>query len=396
MTGGAKRNTLQVSVVTETYPPEINGVANTMHHLVEGLSQRGYRTHLIRPRQNGEWRTSCQGEQIETLVPGVPIPGYRGLRFGLPVYWRLRRMWRKARPDALYITTQGPLGHAALTTARTVGIPTLTGFHTQFHHYSSYYGLGLLKDGIVGTLRRFHNRSDGTLVPTTELREELESLGFRKVHVLSRGVSTELFDPRKRSEELRRSWGCSSASEVVLYVGRLAAEKNLELALHAFQGISSRNAKTRFVLVGDGPERERLLRTSPELILPGAKVGEDLAEYYASGDLFLFPSLTETFGNVVLEAMASGLPVIAFDYAAAGALIRSRENGIKAVVGDSDAFIESAVAAMGDDARLDAMGKGARATAEGMSWERIVAEMEERLLEVIRLRGGHPNEAEMR
>jgi glycosyltransferase involved in cell wall biosynthesis len=390
--GGSKRKILQVSVVTETYPPEINGVANTMHHLVEGLECRGHRIQLIRPRQKGERSASPENGQIETLVPGLPIPGYRGLRFGLPVYWRLRRLWREAPPDVLYIATQGPLGHAALTAARNVGIPALTGFHTQFHQYSSHYGLGLLKNRIVGSLRRFHNRSDATLVPTVELREELENHGFRNVHIMSRGVNTELFDPRRRSGSLRRSWGCTPAESVVLYVGRLAAEKNLELALQAFQGIASRNAKTRFVLVGDGPERERLLHTRPDLILPGAKIGADLAEHYASGDLFLFPSLTETFGNVVLEAMASGLPVIAFDYAAARACIRSRENGIKVPMGDGDAFVEAAVATIGDGVQRHAMGMEARATAKGMSWERVIEELEERLFEVIRLRGEYPTE----
>lgn len=382
----AERKTLRIGIVTETYPPEINGVANTMHHLVTGLELRGHRIRLIRPRQSGEWPAVRKSGPIEILVPGLPIPGYRGLRFGLPVYRRLQRMWRNAAPDVLYISTQGPLGHAALGAARSLEIPTLTGFHTQFHSYSRHYGIGLLQNRIVSALRRFHNRSDGTLVPTAELREELKRLGFRNVQVMSRGVNTRLFDPSKRSGNLRRSWGCPPAGPVVLYVGRLAAEKNLDLALQAFEAISLRNASARFVLVGDGPERERVLDTRPQLILPGAKVGEELAAHYASVDLFLFPSLTETFGNVVLEAMASGLPVIAFDYAAARACIRDQENGIKAALGDAEAFIDSAVAAIGDDARLNAMGKGARATAEGMSWERVVEDLEERLLEVVRLR----------
>ncbi|MEA3275216.1 MAG: glycosyltransferase, partial [Pseudomonadota bacterium] len=186
--GGPERNLLHVSLVTETYPPEINGVANTMRHLVEGLEQRGHRIHLIRPRQLGERSAKRRVGRPESLVPGLPIPGYHGLRFGLPVYWRLRRMWRKAPPDAVYIATQGPLGHAALIAARTTGIPTLTGFHTQFHLYSSHYRLGLLTRGIIGALRRFHNRSDATLVPTKELRSELIDLGFQNVHVFSRGV----------------------------------------------------------------------------------------------------------------------------------------------------------------------------------------------------------------
>lgn len=398
---GAEPRVLRIGVVTETYPPEINGVANTMRHLVAGLERRGHRIQLIRPRQDKDHvpRTASMEEgdvahstpdvqgshgdkRHETLVSGLPIPGYGGLRFGLPVYWRLRRIWRKAPPDAIYIATQGPLGHAALSAARTIGIPALTGFHTQFHQYSGHYGLGLLARWIVAALRRFHNRSSGTLVPTEELRGELTSLGFRNVHLFSRGVDTELFDPRRRREDLRRAWGCQPAGRVVLHVGRLAAEKNLELVLKTFRGIATKFPDAKLVLVGAGPEFRRLRRGHPDLVLTGAKVGVELAEHYASGDLFLFPSLTETFGNVLPEAMASGLPVVAFDYGAAAVCIRDRQNGIKVPKGDAGAFRAAAIEAAGDPSALRVMGEKARATAEGMSWDRVIGELEERLFEV--------------
>jgi glycosyltransferase involved in cell wall biosynthesis len=379
-------------MITETYPPEINGVANTMRHLVEGLEGRGHRVQLVRPRQPGESAGGGKSRPTEALVPGLPIPGYHGLRFGLPVYWRLRRLWRKTPPDAVYIATQGPLGRAALNGARILGIPAVTGFHTQFHQYSSHYGLGLLRGRIVDSLRCFHNRSDATLVPTGELRDELTSLGFHNVRLFSRGVDTELFHPARRSDGLRRTWGCPDAGPIVLYVGRLASEKNLELALRAFDGIAARFPAAKLVLVGDGPERGHLSEARPEVVLTGAKVGVELAKHYASGDLFLFPSLTETFGNVVLEAMASGVPVIAFDYAAAGICIRSGESGIPVPKGDADAFVEAAVAAAADSARLDAMSSGARTTAQQMSWRRVIGDLEELFFEVIRRRREHANE----
>jgi glycosyltransferase involved in cell wall biosynthesis len=388
----AKPRPLDIGVITETYPPEINGVANTLLHLVEGLEHRGHRIQLVRPRQLADRPSDPQGGRAEVLVPGVPIPGYRGLRFGLPVYWRLRRLWRQARVDVAYIATQGPLGHAALSAARALAIPTLTGFHTQFHQYSSHYGLGLLKRPIIDALRRFHNRSDTTLIPSSALAEELTALGFRNLHLLGRGVDTELFDPRRRSEDLRRSWGCGPTGPAVLYVGRLAAEKNLELILRAFRDISVDIPDARLVLVGDGPERAPLQQTRPDVVLTGAKVGTELAEHYASGDLFLFPSLTETFGNVVLEAMASGLPVIAFDYAAAHSCIHNQKNGIRVPTGNAEAFIDAAVTAIQDAEGLRVMSQGARATAERMSWERVVCDLEQRILEVIRMRRDHPNE----
>ncbi|MCG6863101.1 MAG: glycosyltransferase family 1 protein [Chromatiaceae bacterium] len=384
---------LRLSIVTETYPPEINGVANTLHHLVVGLEKRGNKVHLIRPRQRFERSEQADHERRETRVPGLPIPGYRGLRFGLPVYRRLRRLWCETPPDSVYIATQGPLGFAALWAARAADIPTVTGFHTRFHEYSGHYGLGFFANCIITTLRRFHNRSGATLVPTEQLRVELRNLGFRNLHCLSRGVDTELFDPRRRSEALRRSWGCQPGDRIVLYVGRLAAEKNLVLVIRAFKSIESRARGAKLVLVGDGPELARLRASHPKMLLTGAKVGVELAEHYASGDLFLFPSLTETFGNVVPEAMASGLPVVAFDYGAAHVCIRSWENGVTVPMGDAQAFSEAATAVACEDARLLTMAKSARVTAEGMSWDWVVQNLEERMLEVIdRHRSGNRHE----
>ena len=377
---------LSVAVVTETYPPEINGVANTMRQLVLGLQRRGHDVVLIRPRQRGE-PASPPGPPRQILVPGLPIPGYRGLRFGLPVYLRLRRLWRQLRPDAIYVATEGPLGHAALDAARADGTPVLTGFHTQFHQYSRHYGLGLLMQPIVGALRRFHNRSDGTLVPTSALERELGEHGFQNLHVFSRGVDTALFSPSRRSAELRRSWGCDNATIVALSVGRLAAEKNIGLAIGSFAALAAAHATVRCVLVGDGPELARLRRQRPDYIFTGAKVGEELAAHYASGDMFLFPSLTETFGNVVTEAMASALPVVAFDYAGAHEHLRHWENGVLIPLTDMEGFKSAAVAAASDRDRLQTIGHAARITAESLSWDRVIGAVEQRLREVIGRRG---------
>lgn len=396
MNESGQSSALRVAVVTETYPPEINGVANTMRHLVVGLGRRGHLVHLVRPRQRPD-RTASSGPReiaTETLVPGVPLPGYRGLRIGLPVYWRLRRIWNQPRPDAVYIATQGPLGHAALKAAIALDIPAVTGFHTQFGQYSRHYGLGLLTQQIGQTLKHFHNRSDATLVPTVELREQLAQEGFTNVHLFGRGVDTHLFSPTRRRRPLRAAWGCHEDSLVALYVGRLAAEKNLDLALTCFRAIAARAPRTRFVLVGDGPELERLQRDFPDFCFTGPKTGEELAEHYASGDLFVFPSLTETFGNVVPEAMASGLAVVAFDYAAAHRYIQPWCNGVTVPTGDAQAFVTEALALTADPTRLRKIGQQARATAETLDWDRVIRGIEKLLLHVIRERRGLENPRE--
>ncbi len=374
---------LQVAVVTETYPPEINGVANTMRRLVSGLEQRGHRVHVVRPRQGADTAAARTLSARETLVPGLPIPGYRGLRFGLPVFWRLYRLWGRQCPDLVYIATQGPLGRAALRVARELSIPALTGFHTQFQQYSGHYGLGLLKEPIVRSLRRFHNRSDATLVPTAALRDRLTAQGFINLRIFGRGVDTELFSPTRRRAALRAQWGCSPEDPALLYVGRLAAEKNIGLALDTFARVQTALPNTRCVLVGDGPELSRLRRDFPRFRFVGAKIGTELAEHYASADLFVFPSLTETFGNVVPEAMASALAVVAFDDAAAHSYIRSGDNGITVWTGDPASFIAAALDAARDIKRLRQYGTRARATAETLGWDRVIDSVEEIMHEVI-------------
>ncbi len=373
---------LNLAVVTETYPPEINGVANTMQQLVDGLAARGHQLQLIRPRQPSDPDSAPLVPTL--LVPGLPLPGYRGLRFGLPVYWRLRRHWSRQRPDLIYIATQGPLGHAALAAARALQIPTVTGFHTQFQHYSRHYGLGFLLRPISASLRHFHNRSDLTLVPTAALQTELTAAGFNNVQVFGRGVDVTRFAPTRRSAALRQSWGCDERSLVVIHVGRIAAEKNLDVAYQAYRAIAAEQPEATFVLVGNGPEREHWQQRFPDVRCVGAKVGVDLAAHYASGDLFLFPSLTETFGNVVTEAMASGLAVIAFDDAAAHAYIRSGHNGVTVPVTEPAAFIAASVATARDRQRLRELGLAARHTAEELSWERVLGGLETHFAEVLR------------
>ena len=245
-------------------------------------------------------------------------------------------------------------------------------FRTNFQAYSGHYRLGWLRGAIEAYLRHFHNRTDCTMVPTEALRAELQAAGFERTVVVARGVDTQLFDPLRRSEALRRQWGAAESDGVVLYVGRLAAEKNLEVLLQAFASMRRTDPRLRLVLVGDGPLRESLRQRCPEAVLAGQRSGIDLAAHYASADLFLFPSLTETFGNVTPEAMASGLPVLAFDHAAAGQLIEHGENGWLVPHGDSSAFVKFALNLSCDKTSLHRAGQAAL-TRTGTGWGDICA-----------------------
>jgi glycosyltransferase involved in cell wall biosynthesis len=249
-------------------------------------------------------------------------------------------------------------------TARRLGIPVATGFHTRFDAYAGAYGLGPLTSVVRHWLRRLHNASGATVVPTPELREWLERHGFQRVRVVARGVDSLLFDPARRRQKLRDRWGIPEGGLAVIYLGRIAAEKNLGLAIEAFRKIRERRADARFVWVGTGPVAARLAREHPDFVFVGLRLGEDLAEHFASADLFLFPSLTETFGNVTLEAMASGVPTIAFDYGAARADLRDREHGRLVPLADPAAFVAAAVEVASDTGRRRAMGMAARRAVE--------------------------------
>lgn len=374
-TGAMNVTSLHIALVSETFPPEVNGVANTLGRLCQGLRERGHRLQLVRPRQADD--TAPNDDQL-LLTRGWPLPGYAGLQWGQSSLHKLLRRWQRNRPDVLYIATEGPLGLSALRAARRLGIPVVSGFHTNFQQYSDHYGFGLLTRLLTGYLRWFHNRSRLTLVPSPSQRLELQRRGFERLELLARGVDGQLFHPARRSAALRAEWGLGEDEIAVLHVGRLAAEKNLQLLTRAFRQLQRDlpQQRLRLVLVGDGPLRAQLQAELPEALFCGVQRGEALAAHYASGDLFLFPSLSETFGNVVLEALASGLAVVAFDQAAAAQHIRHGHNGALATPGDEAAFIESARWLLEDPESLRRVRLNARQHAGKQGWPAIVERFE--------------------
>jgi glycosyltransferase involved in cell wall biosynthesis len=377
-----RKHLLKLALVTETFPPEINGVAMTLSHLAEGLAQRAHAVTVHRPRQSSTDAPRADTPYREHLHPGLPIPGYPFLKLGLPMRNRLLRLWRADRPDLVHIATEGPLGYAALLAARKLHLPISSSFHTNFHSYSRHYGFAFLSRPVLAYLRHFHNRTLITLSPTTELNDELTRDGFRGMRLLSRGVNTRVFNPAHRSAELRARWGAKADDLVVVHVSRLAAEKNYQLLFQAFQQIRLVDPRARFVVMSDGPLRHRLARSYPWAIFTGFLPRDELARHYASGDLFLYASLTETFGNVVTEALASGLPVAAFNYAAAARFIRHDENGWLVPFGDRAEFLEAARVLAGDRARRARLGGAGRLTAETISWDSVIDRLELDLLEV--------------
>lgn len=390
---------MRYAIVTETYPPEVNGVALTVQGLEQGLRARGHEVMLVRPRQDAD-AINSQGNSTPppqpldatsispalrerekadrigdtVLLRGAGLPRYPGLKFGLPATTTLLHRWTDSRPDAIYVATEGPLGWSALRAAHRLGIPAATGFHTRFDQYMRDYGMAFLESTALRWMRRFHNDGDATVVPTRELADFLHNKGFTKVARLARAVDTQQFSPAHRDPELRKSWGAGENELVVIYLGRIAAEKNLDLAVRAFRQLQRSRPEARFVWVGDGPARSKLAQEHPDFIFCGLQRGNEVARHFASADLFLFPSHSETFGNTTLEAMASGVATVAFDYGAAREHLR---NGIEGAAVDNDAaFIAAAVKLAVDDRQRRTLAVNAHLAMQALHPEHVAADFD--------------------
>lgn len=370
----------RISLVTETWPPDVNGVAMTTERMVQGLIGR-HQIELVRLQQSAGEIAPDDLPYDSVLLRGISLPGYHEVRVGLPCVHKLKRHWRQNRPDLVHVVTEGPLGWSAVRAAHQLGIPLSSDFHTNFHRYSSDYGAKLLQKPVLAYLRYLHNRTRATLVPTQDLADELKSLGFKDTKVVSRGVDTELFHPGKRQQALRQAWGVDDETPVLLMVSRVAPEKNFALAIKAFRAVQVDKPRVRMVIVGDGPQRQALQSANPDIVFAGMQRGENLAQYYASADIFVFSSQSETFGNVILEAMASGLAIVAYRYAAAKEHLVDSRHGFLAEMDDEQAFIQKAVALANDTYLYRHMGHASHSTATSLGWERICEDFERTLLE---------------
>ncbi|MBN2467811.1 MAG: glycosyltransferase family 1 protein [Deltaproteobacteria bacterium] len=376
-----------IAFVTETYPPEINGVAKTVSQVVTDLHRRGHSLKLFRPHQ-GTLDHPDPAKNFEHItLPGFRIPFYRDLRFGLPSTQFLVKAWAQNPPDLVHVVTEGPLGWSAVRAARKLSLPVISDFRTNYHLYSRYYRLGILSGFAERYLRYLHNNTHCTLVPTREIQESLTKKGYKNVSVVGRGIDANFYSPTKRDPSLRASWGLGDEDMGVLFVGRLAPEKNIQLTVEAFLRMKAQNPRLRLVLVGDGPSRNSLESTCSDVIFAGMQSGEALARHYASADMFLFPSITETFGNVILEAMASGLAIVSFNYAAALEYLVDFESGLLAPYNNRKEFIERAVFLAGSKEMVEKLKRRSQSIAKLCTWESVLSRLEDVYLSIIKPQG---------
>jgi glycosyltransferase involved in cell wall biosynthesis len=366
---------MHLLLITETFSPEVNGVARTLGRWVQAFRERGHTVSVIRPRQKAEG-PDCN------RVYGMALPFYPEVRIGVVSPGRLRRKLMAYSPDLVHIATEGPLGFSGLRAARGLGLPIASSFHTNFDHYAGHYGLLGIERLAFAYLRWFHNLTQVTLVPSLATQRRLVENSVQRVEIWSRGVDSQLFNPAHRDPGLRQSLGLGQADPLLLYVGRLAPEKNLDALLVAFnrlrqQTTGEKQERLRLALVGAGPREERLRMSPPQgVILAGEHHGLMLSRWYASADLFAFPSLSETFGNVMLEAQASGLPVVGFDCQGVNERVTPDEDGYLVPMGGDLTLPLAKLCA--NQALREQFGRAARAKAESQDWKPIFDELEDR------------------
>lgn len=358
---------------TDTYPPQVNGVSVVTHLSVRGLMARGWEVGVVAPEYpETEDIFGAAADPVVMTLPSVPCPGYPDLRLAAPLPDRIRRLVREFRPDLVHCCTEFVIGWMGRRAARAEGVPIVTSYHTDFGRYLAAYGAPILSGAVDGYLTRFHRIAHQTLTPSGAVQRELVERGIRRARVWGCGVDTETFHPDRATAECRQGLG-GAGRFVFLHVGRLAPEKSVDRLLAGFARCRQvLGDDVRLVIAGEGPSRPELERAAP----PGVQfVGfldraTRLPELYASADAFIYASETETLGLVMLEAMASGLPVVAVP---AGGVADHLRHGVNGLAWSGGGAVDHLARHMIDLATTPtlraSLAAGALATAAALSWE---------------------------
>jgi phosphatidylinositol alpha 1,6-mannosyltransferase len=388
----AAERACRVLYCTDTYPPQVNGVSVVTAISVEGLRARGWDCAVVGPRYPARSFNpfarplpDARDDANHVEIPSLPFPPYPEIRLAAPAYGRIRELLRRFRPDLVHCETEFLVGRLGQIAAIRAGVPHVTSYHTDFSRYAEAYGAAWLRNAVSGYISRFHRRARRTYTPSEPARRDLLMAGVQDVEVWGRGVDTDTFRPTRRSNVLRTSLGVD-ARFLFLHVGRLAAEKNVETILAGF-AIAQRLLPERaahLVIAGSGPVEGRLRAlASPNVTFLGHLDRQRrLPELYASADAFLFASLTETLGLVILEAMASGLPVIATPAGGVADHLRDGRNGLAYPANDAGALARAMVQLVLTPDLRRRLACGALETAAARSWSAELDRLEESYREV--------------
>lgn len=359
---------MRLALFTDTFIPQMNGVARTLERLTGHLQRRGVEHLIFTPK------SADDDFYVDPVRPIASIPFflYPECRLALPNVTALRAELDRFKPDLLHMATPFNIGLCGLRYARKNRIPHVASYHTHFDRYLEYYRMGMAIPLYWTYMRWFHRSCGLTFAPSHETIGTLNRQGFHNVRLWSRGVDCRLFTPDKRSSEIRERHGIS-APLILLYVGRIAPEKDIDTLSAIMKALpDSVSSRVHWLIVGDGPLLPELREQAPDNVtFTGYKEGEELAQLYASADLFVFPSGTETFGNVALEAMASGLPVVGADAGGVKETVVHGLTGALCAPRDPASFIRAIGTLAERPERLAEAGAEARRTALTRSWDSV-------------------------
>ncbi len=360
---------MRIAFFTDTFLPQINGVSNTLYHFSRYLTQRKIAHVFFTPvYQHGE---TDEGEAPVVRFPSVPFALYPQVRLAVTTAAAVKKQLQDFEPDAVHIVTEFSMGLLGLKAARQLGLPVVMSYHTNFDQYLSHYGLALLEEPLWQYMKWFHSYAKLNLCPSENTLLKLAFRGIGNLAVWSRGIDSARFSPRFASPRLRRSLGGENRL-LYLYVGRMSAEKGIDVYAESIRRFNQKHRdRVRFVFTGDGPYLHTLQDMRIDnAVFTGALRGQTLSEIYASCDVFVFPSDNETFGNVMLEAMASGTPGICTDAGGLKDFTAHGDNACVCAPRDAGALAE-AMEAMMDERLRERIRAGALKTAGGRSWETI-------------------------
>jgi phosphatidylinositol alpha 1,6-mannosyltransferase len=364
---------MRIGIATDTYLPQVNGVTTVVRRIVTLLRARGHEAAVVAPRYP-EFPTP-DGER-ERRIPSLPFPLYPAIRLSLPSARPVAEFFDAFRPDLIHVHTEGPLGLAGRGYALRRGLPLVTSFHTNFPQYSRHYGVGVLAPAVWRWLTWFHHPARQTLTPGGSVRAELERRGLPHAAVWGRGVDTHTFNPSRRNHGWRRWLAGGDDTAIVLHVGRLAPEKNLDVLIDSWRvAHQALGQRATFVVAGEGPMGRRIASRLPFVRLLGFLPIQHLATLYASADLCVFTSSTETCGLVALEAMSSGVPVIAADAGGLQESVVPNETGLLVPPHDPRGFVEAILALVRDARHRFLLAAAARERALGYDVAREDAEL---------------------
>ena len=371
---------------TDTFPPQVNGVSVVTALAVDGLLTRGVDVALLTPRYRAKRPSVFGPARLPTAaltLPSLDFPPYPGVRLAWPDLTAVERFARAFKPDVVHANTEFIVGRLGARVARRLGVPLVTSFHTDFAQYTESYGVPWLRGAVTASLVEFHRRAARILTPSSVTAAWLQGHGLTRTEVWGRAVDTAVFHPRRRSRAWRERLGCRD-EVVFLHVGRLAAEKNVGILLDAF-ALARRDLgeRARLIIAGDGPAAAALRAAAPASVqfLGFIDRQRDLPALYASADAFLCTSTTETLGLVILEAMASGLPVVAVAAGGIADHLRHHANGLAVTVKPES--IAAAILELVYKPTLRArLGAGAREWAVAVGWERELDRLVENYREV--------------